>query len=122
MPTLAQEATLALPMTITSITFKPDAWMCTVGKFGDMQIRDGRYRYRPLDLKMVGNTGPQFCRQPDPKIDYTAEMAATSDREGCPDRSCVAVSIDHTERGTDYKSYTYRMILYAPNSFVASSH
>lgn len=119
MPALAEEAQLAPPAQATAVRFKPGAWGCTGEEFRLQVLHGERYYARPVVIRIVGNGPPEFCRAIDAAHDYTlvapstAGLSATSP---CPDHSCVAfdarVVVDGREVG---------FVLYAPNSFVASS-
>lgn len=119
MPTLAEEARLALPPAATAVNFKPGAWACTSEEF-KLQV-SGRHSYyaSPVVTKTVGGP-PEFCREIDSSHAYAlqAPAAAGTDADSpCPDHSCVAFVARVAVDGRDYD-----WTLYAPNSFIAAAH
>lgn len=119
MPTLEKEAQLAPPSTATSVAFKSGAWACTAEEF-KLQVLDNKYDAKPVVIKITGNGPAEFCRKIDAGHEYALVASTSTDAAAespCPDRSCVAfnarISVDGRE--DDW-------LLYAPNSFIASSH
>lgn len=117
MPTLAQEALLAPPAQATSVSFKSGAWACTSEEF-KLQVLDHRYYANPVVIKIIGGA-PEFCREINARHDYALLAHAPGNMayaSPCPDHSCVAFNAHVAVNGEEAD-----WVLYAPNSFIASS-
>ncbi|NUR22087.1 hypothetical protein [Frateuria sp.] len=119
MPDLAEEARLAPPPRATSVSFRPGAWACTHEEF-KLQVLDHRSYYaKPVVIRITGNGPPEFCREINSTHDYAllgASPAGADAASPCPDHSCVAFNARLVLDGREDE-----WILYAPNSFIASS-
>ncbi|NKZ39190.1 hypothetical protein HF690_09535 [Oleiagrimonas citrea] len=115
MPSLAEEAQMAPPAQATSVTFKKDSWACTAEEFKHQVLQDKSYYASPVVIKIVGGA-PQFCREINTSHGYTLVKSDAAPGP-CPDHSCVAFRAE-----VRFKGRTYPWVLYAPNSFIASSN
>jgi hypothetical protein len=119
MPALAEEARLAPSPQASSVRFKPGAWACTYEEF-KLQVLDHKSYYaKPVVIRIIGDGPAEFCREINTAHDYVLVAPAATDTSAatpCPDHSCVAfdarVAVDGREG---------EFVLYAPNSFIASS-
>ena len=118
MPTLEKEALLAPPAQATSVSFKSGAWGCTSEEF-KRQVMNHKYYASPVVIRIIGGA-PEFCREINTEHDYallppgSGQMAYAGP---CPDHSCVAFNAHVAVNGEEAD-----WVLYAPNSFIASSH
>jgi hypothetical protein len=118
MPTLEKEAQLAPSAEVTSLRFKPGSWACTSEEF-KLQVLNRRYYAKPMVIRIEGNGPPEFCREINTSHDYTLLASTSADANSaspCPDHSCVAFSARVSVGGREDD-----WVLYAPNSFIASS-
>jgi hypothetical protein len=115
MPALAEEARLAPPSQASTVDFRPGAWGCTFEEFKLQVLDRKRYYAKPVVIRIIGNGPPEFCREINTAHGYV--LAAPSSASPCPDHSCVAFDARVVVDGREGD-----VVLYAPNSFIASSH
>jgi hypothetical protein len=119
MPALAEEARLAPSPLAGSVRFKPGAWACTSEEFKLQVLHHKSYYAKPVAIRIVGNGPPEFCREINTAHDYALvapPTPGTSAASPCPDHSCVAFDARVVVDGREDD-----FVLYAPNSFIASS-
>lgn len=118
MPALADEVRMAPPADASRVTFKSGTWACTFEEFRHQVLGQKSYYAKPVVIRIVGGP-PEFCREITTSHDY-ALLAPAPDgvttQTPCPDHSCVGF---HARVVLDGREEDW--VLYAPNSFIASS-